>query len=95
MTSFSLFQETVAAIKLQSVYRRNLVYKQLEKEGKSTAQMRNRQRRRKAKGYTAVGEDTPGMFGFCGIGLLCGDSTVEDETAIKEYERAHTLLEII
>mmetsp|Transcript_22160 Transcript_22160/g.30851 ORF Transcript_22160/g.30851 Transcript_22160/m.30851 type:complete len:253 (-) Transcript_22160:106-864(-) len=79
--------ETVAAIKLQSIYRRNQVYQQLEKEGKSTAQMRNRQRRRKARNQFAVSEDTPGMFGFCGVGLLCGDSTVEDETAMKQFEK--------
>jgi len=75
--------ESAAAIKLQSTVRRNQALDQLEKEGKSTAAMRNNIRMREAKknGKTMVSEDTPTLLRFCGIGMLFGDAMGGDTDA--------------
>jgi hypothetical protein len=75
--------ESSAAIKVQSIFRRNQALTGLEKEGKSTAAMRNRIRMREAKknGKVMASEDTPTLLRFCGIGMLFGDATGEDTDA--------------
>ena len=83
--------ESAAAIKVQSVFRRNQALRQLEKDGKSTAAMRNRARSRQANGYgkgngngnAMAGEDVPFAMRLCGIGMLFGDATGEDNDALN------------
>lgn len=78
--------ESAAAIKVQSIYRRNQVWSELEKEGKSTAAMRNRARSRQARqngSQMMAGEDVPFAMRFCGIGMLFGDATGEDNDALN------------
>ena len=77
--------ESSAAIKVQSVFRRNQALNVLEKEGKSTATMRNKIRMREAKknGKVMASEDTPAFLRFCGIGMLFGDATGEDTDALN------------
>lgn len=68
-----VYQETAAAVKIQSVARRNQVLNEMDAEGKTTAAMRNRNRRRRAQRGTSnpvTTEDTPSLFGFCGMGLI-------------------------
>jgi len=79
--------ETNAAIKVQAAYRRNKVYWDFEKEGKSTAWIRSESRRRKAKQRMALDENAPNMFACCGVGLLFGDTMEEDGAAVKQYEK--------
>lgn len=76
--------EAAAAVKVQSVYRRHMVLTQLEKDGKSTAAMRNKIRARHAKKQPMSGEDVPTFFRFCGIGSLFADATGEDTLALEE-----------
>jgi hypothetical protein len=76
--------EAAAAIKVQSIFRRHLVLTQLEREGKSTAAMRNKIRSRHAEKKALNSEDVPLMFRFCGIGFLFADATGEDTQAINE-----------
>lgn len=71
--------ETAAAIKVQSVYRRNKVLKYLEENDMSTPGMRNRRRKRMAKMGKVQSEDVPFPFNMCGVGFLFGDGTLEDE----------------
>eukprot|EP00549_Striatella_unipunctata_P005472 CAMPEP_0118703790 /NCGR_PEP_ID=MMETSP0800-20121206/18801_1 /TAXON_ID=210618 ORGANISM="Striatella unipunctata, Strain CCMP2910" /NCGR_SAMPLE_ID=MMETSP0800 /ASSEMBLY_ACC=CAM_ASM_000638 /LENGTH=260 /DNA_ID=CAMNT_0006605459 /DNA_START=42 /DNA_END=824 /DNA_ORIENTATION=- len=78
--------ETAAAVKVQSVYRRNKVMQELEEQGISTAAMRNRARARNARQRRMAGEDTPSILRFCGIGFLFGDVTEED-LAVQEAFR--------
>jgi len=82
--------ETSAAIKVQAAFRRNQALAELREKGLSTAAMRNRERRRKAKKSTQrTGEDVPGALALCGIGLLFGDTSGEDEETrrLKEKDR--------
>lgn len=76
--------ESAAAIKIQSIFRRNQVLSELEKEGKSTAAMRNKIRARQAKGKKFIGEDVPFFAKFCGVGLLFSDVTGEDTAALND-----------
>ena len=80
--------ETAAAIKVQSVFRRHKVLRQLEAEGKSTAAMRNKIRSRNATNKSLNSEDVPNIFRFCGIGFLFSDATGEDTNAINEGKAA-------
>lgn len=76
--------ESSAAIKIQSIFRRNQCLNLLEEEGKSTAAMRNRIRSRQADtAKHASSEDVPTIFRFCGIGLLFGEVTGEDNDALN------------
>jgi hypothetical protein len=76
--------ESAAAIKVQSVFRRNQVLSQLEKEGKLTAAMRNRIRSRNARGkHGMASEDVPSFLRFCGIGMLFSDATGDDVDALN------------
>ena len=82
------FQETAAAIKVQSVFRRKKVMDELEAEGLETTAMRNRRRRRGARKNRSTNEDSPGLFQCCGLGLMFGDASEEDEKAQREFEKA-------
>lgn len=77
--------ESAAAIKVQSIFRRNQALGLLEKEGRSTSDMRNKIRMREAKknGKVMASEDTPAILRFCGIGMLFGDATGEDADALN------------
>lgn len=63
---------------------------ELEKQGITTAAIRNRSRRRQArmdaKGNTGSA-DVPNIFDCCGVGLAFGDSTEEDYDAMRQYQR--------
>ena len=80
----NFLQETSAAIKVQSVFRRIKAMKELEQKGHSTAAMRNRARRRAARSQVRGNSDIPSLFRCCGVGLAFGDATEESE----EVERA-------
>jgi len=79
--------ETAAAIKVQSIYRRNKVLKYFEENGMSTPGMRNRRRRRMAKMGKVQSEDVPFPFNLCGVGFLFGDATLEDEKYTNSLEK--------
>ena len=80
--------EAAAAIKVQSVFRRHMVLTQLEREGKTTAAMRNKVRSRNAQRKIMSSEDVPTIFRFCGIGFLFADATGEDTLAMNEASAA-------
>jgi hypothetical protein len=82
-------QETSAAIKVQAAFRRNKILKELEKNGDTTAAIRNAQRRRKAqeRQKSTGNADIPAIFQCCGVGLAFGDATEEDYAASKLYEK--------
>ena len=78
--------ESAAAIKVQSIFRRNQAWSRLENEGKSTIATRNRVRSRQANrngNLNMAGEDVPLAMRFCGIGMLFGDATGEDNDALN------------
>lgn len=83
--------ETAAAIKIQSSYRRNKVMGDLEKEGLSTAAIRNRSRtleaRKKKDSVLAASSDVPNIFTCCGVGLAFGDATETDYDAVRDLEK--------
>mmetsp|Transcript_20866 Transcript_20866/g.49032 ORF Transcript_20866/g.49032 Transcript_20866/m.49032 type:complete len:303 (+) Transcript_20866:131-1039(+) len=90
--------ETTAAIKVQAAYRRLIVQNYLDREGLSTPGMRNRRRRLEARyrargggdkyqGGCQVNEDVPFPFNLCGVGLLFGDGTLEDERIVNGIEK--------
>lgn len=80
--------ETSAAIKVQAAFRRNQALRELGEMGLSTAAMRNKERARNAKKTTQkTGEDVPGAFALCGIGLLFGDTSGEDEETRRLKEK--------
>ncbi len=85
--------ESSAAIKIQSIFRRNQALKSLEDEGKSTAAMRNRIRARQMEGKNMSGEDVPTIFRFCGLGLLFGDATGQDDDALNSKNRGKAKIE--
>lgn len=85
-------QETNAAIKIQSIWRRIQVMNMLERQGLSTSAIRNRARRRKAaernaRSKTAQSSDAPSLFQCCGVGLAFGDATEEDDEAYREFQK--------
>ena len=52
--------------------------------------MRNRRRKRSARykaRMKARAEDVPFPFNMCGVGLLFGDATLEDEAVTDDMER--------
>jgi len=85
--------ESSAAIKIQSIFRRNQALQSLEDEGKSTAAMRNRIRARQMEGKNMSGEDVPTLFRFCGLGLLFGDATGQDDDALNAKNRGKAKIE--
>lgn len=64
--------------------------RELEEQGVSTAAMRNRARRRKARGIGSRDvkgtDDIPSLFKCCGVGLAFGDAT-EDYEAYRQHEK--------
>ena len=61
----------------------------MEREGKSTAAMRNRKRAQRVKGKKIMpSEDVPTIFRFCGLGFIFGDATGEDPDAYMERKKA-------
>merc|ERR1719199_1140093 len=84
--------ETTAAIKIQAVYRRIQTLNYLDANGLSTPGMRNRRAQRKARYQTrmakhATSADVPFPFNMCGVGLLFGDGTFEDEKIVEDIEK--------
>jgi hypothetical protein len=60
----------------------------LERQGLSTAAIRNRARRRMTRHEISGSEDIPSLFSCCGVGLAFGDATEEDNETRREYQRA-------
>lgn len=80
--------ETAATVKIQSIVRRNQVMDDLARKKVSTAAMRNRARAKANSGRkTLASEDVPGFFRFCGIGLLFGEATGEDQEVLNAREK--------
>lgn len=83
-------QETTAAIKLQAAYRRMQVQNDLDARGLSTPGMRNRRAQRRAQQrsrHASTNADVPFPFNLCGVGLLFGDGTLEDEKIVTKLEK--------
>jgi len=75
---------------VQAAWRRVRTQIHLDRAGISTPGMRNRQRQRNARQKArmrANAEDVPFPFNMCGMGLLFGDATLEDQTVIDDMER--------
>ena len=93
-------QETTAAIKIQAAYRRLQAQNRLDALGLSTPGMRNRRAQRRARHQSrmsrnnnvnvAVSADVPFPFNMCGVGLLFGDGTLEDEAVVDTLEKRRT-----
>jgi hypothetical protein len=88
---FSLFpKETSAAIKVQSVFRRNQTMRALERQGITTAAIRNQARRRQARmnehGLSGSA-DMPSLLACCGVGLAFGDATEVDFQTARHHEK--------
>jgi hypothetical protein len=93
-------QETAAAVKVQSAFRRNQAMADVEARGGSTAAIRNRARAKarsangKGNGEGFHSEDTPDMLACCGVGFMFGDATEKQdqeklaEERRKEYQEA-------
>jgi len=84
--------ESNAAIKIQSVQRRNVVMNDLEARGLSTAAIRNRKRRclaaKEAHPYmTSQSQDAPSIFACCAVGLAFGDATEDGDDAYRLLEK--------
>jgi len=62
--------ESAAAIKIQSVVRRNFVLADLEDANMTTTRMRNRKRQRLSRKRDTVTDDVPFIFKMCGVGFL-------------------------
>ena len=83
-------QESAAAVKVQSIARRNQTMSQIEAMGGSTAAIRNRSRakaRLAQKGKTFHSDDAPDLMACCGIGFLFGDTNTENDQAVLAEER--------
>ena len=60
----------------------------LEAKGLYTSTMRNRSRRRRARTRNvATTEDAPGLLQCCGLGLMFGDASEEDDAANRAYSK--------
>jgi len=90
--------ETTAVIKIQAAYRRLQVQNYLDANNLSTPGMRNRRRRLQARykarsggdkyhGGCQTSEDVPFPFNLCGVGLLFGDGTLEDQAIVSGIEK--------
>lgn len=82
-------QETTAAIKIQGLARRVQVMNYLNEHNLSTPGMRNRKAMRQAKYRSAhiTSADVPFPFNLCGVGLLFGDGTFEDDKVVAKLEK--------
>ena len=85
--------ETTAATKIQALYRRVQVQNDLDQLGVSTPGMRNRRAQRQARCQARMSRnavasnDVPFPFSLCGVGLLFGDGTFEDEKIVSDLEK--------
>ena len=65
--------------------------KELERQGITTAAIRNQARRRQARlnqtGMTSGSADVPSLLACCGVGLAFGDATEEDVQATRQHEK--------
>lgn len=64
--------------------------KELERQGITTAAIRNQSRRRQARmNNTGLSgsADVPSLLACCGVGLAFGDATEEDFQATRQHER--------
>jgi len=80
--------ESAAAIKIQSIFRRNKVIERLEKEGRLTAAIRNKIRCRQSHKKNKMSEDVPSIFRFCGIGFLFNDALGNNSNVLDESEKS-------
>lgn len=77
-----------AATRIQTIFRRHIVLKEMERAGLTTSYIRNRKRQRKAK-FFQVDSAAPDLgFGCCGV-LNFGndDFDAADNIAFLEYQR--------
>jgi len=69
--------------------------KELEQQGITTAAIRNRARRRKAKMEDSDGlvgsADIPNLFACCGVGLAFGEATEEHYMLERQHEKEQYL----
>mmetsp|Transcript_9162 Transcript_9162/g.20694 ORF Transcript_9162/g.20694 Transcript_9162/m.20694 type:complete len:392 (-) Transcript_9162:143-1318(-) len=86
--------ETTAATKIQANYRRVQTLNYLDAQNLSTPGMRNRRARLQARyksnqsnGNQMHSADVPFPFNLCGVGLLFGDGTFEDEAIVNGLEK--------
>jgi hypothetical protein len=86
-------KETTAAIKIQAMARRVQVMNYLNEHNLSTPGMRNRKAMRQAKYRSAhiTSADVPFPFNLCGVGLLFGDGTFEDDKVVAKLEKKEKL----
>lgn len=63
----------------------------LEKQGITTAAIRNRIRRREAPRGLAGSADIPNLFACCGVGLAFGEATEESHEAMRRHQREQYL----
>ncbi len=66
------------------------VQNDLDARGLSTPGMRNRRAQRRARHrsrHVSTNADVPFPFNLCGIGLLFGDGTLEDEKIVTKLEK--------
>lgn len=63
----------------------------LERQGLTTAAIRNRSRRRKALRGEIGTDDVPGLFRCCGIGLAFGDATEENYEEMRQHNKEQYL----
>ena len=72
------------------MFRRNQTMKELERQGITTAAIRNRSRRRQARlnqqGLTGSA-DIPNLLACCGVGLVFGESTEEDMQVTRQHQK--------
>jgi len=80
-----------AATRVQKIFRRHLVLKEMEEVGLTTSYIRNRKRQRKAKvpQFSASMEDETTDFGFacCSMGLAFGNEDTSDSIAYRDFQR--------
>ena len=91
--TYAQLKETTAAIKIQAMARRVQVMNYLNEHNLSTPGMRNRKAMRQAKYRSAhiTSADVPFPFNLCGVGLLFGDGTFEDDKIVAKLEKKEKL----
>lgn len=82
-----------AATRIQKIFRRHLVVREMQQAGLTTSYIRNRKRQRKARTtfYSASSEEEEETadlgFGCCSMGMVFGNEDTADRFAYKEYHR--------
>ncbi len=87
--SFFGFQEYHAATRIQTIFRRHIVLKEMEEAGLTTSYIRNRKRQRKAKFFAVDSSQAPdfGGFGCCGVLNFGNGDDLDSNLAFLEYQR--------